>query len=81
MMRFMRRPISIARITLWADVEEEVAMKEITVALLLEYLAQIASVLRRIDYDLSIYLEEHEETEINLPYDLIDIFELREYLP
>ena len=56
-------------------------MKEITVALLLEYLAQIASVLRRIDYDLSIYLEEHEETEINLPYDLVDIFELREYLP
>ena len=56
-------------------------MKEISVVQLPEYLAQSASAIRRIDYDLSIYLEEREETEKKLPDDLMDIFELRDYLP
>ena len=55
-------------------------MKESSVVRLPEYLAQSASAIRRIDYDLSIYLEEREETEKTLPDDLMDIFELRDYL-
>ena len=42
-------------------------MKEISVVQLPEYLAQSASAIRRIDYDLSIYLEETIIQKIHPP--------------
>lgn len=56
-------------------------MDNITVAQLPEYLARMAALLRRIDHDLGKYLDEYEEANRNIPDNLMDIFELRDYLP
>lgn len=41
----------------------------------------MAALLQRIDHDLGIYLDEYEEANRNILDDLMDIFELRDYLP
>lgn len=57
------------------------AMDTITVAQLPEYLARIVVMLRKVDSNLDRCLQEEEEAELPDEDDLMDIFQLRDYLP